>query len=92
MSASVVRRRVRVSGRVQGVWFRQSAREQAVALSVAGWVRNLSDGRVEAEFEGPVAAVERMVSWCREGPRGAYVAAIDVEDRPPVGDTEFHVR
>ena len=62
------RKRVFVAGRVQGVWFRESCREQAVALGVTGWVRNLADGRVEVVLEGPEAAVERVVQWCHDGP------------------------
>ena len=56
-----------VSGRVQGVWFRGTCQEQARAFGVTGWVRNAYDGRVEAVFEGPPAAVDRMVAWCHEG-------------------------
>ena len=59
----MVRRRVVVSGRVQGVWYRDTCRRVAVANGVAGWVRNLRDGRVEAAFEGPADAVERLVRW-----------------------------
>jgi acylphosphatase len=87
-----VRRHVWVSGRVQGVWFRESCREQAQALGVAGWVRNLSDGRVEAVFEGPPAAVERAVAWCREGPRRSRVEQVEVAAESPVGETGFRVR
>src|SRR5512134_2615913 len=68
-----IRRRVLVSGRVQGVAFRASTRSQARAGAVAGWVRNLADGRVEAVFEGDAAAVAALVAWCREGPRFARV-------------------
>ncbi len=64
---------VYVSGRVQGVYFRQGTRDKAVLEGVAGWVRNLGDGRVEAVFEGDAGAVERVVNWCRAGPEGARV-------------------
>ena len=87
-----VRRRVLVSGRVQGVWFRESCRAEALAAGVAGWVRNLSDGRVEAVLEGPPAAVERVVVWCRAGPRGARVDAVEVSVETPVGEAGFRVR
>jgi acylphosphatase len=88
----VVRRRVVVSGRVQGVWYRDTCRRVAVANGVAGWVRNLRDGRVEAAFEGPADAVERLVRWAGDGPEHAAVTAVDVHDEPPEGITGFEVR
>jgi acylphosphatase len=77
---------------VQGVWYRESCRETAVARGVTGWIRNLSDGRVEAVLEGPPAAVEAVVEWCREGPRHARVDRVDVEPGEPVGERGFQVR
>jgi acylphosphatase len=88
----VIRRRVLVSGEVQGVGFRENCRRQATAHGVAGWVRNRIDGRVEAAFEGDPAAVEAMVAWCRHGPRWAQVTDLQVSDEPPEGDTGFRVR
>ena len=88
----MVRRRVVVSGRVQGVWYRDTCRRVAVANGVAGWVRNLRDGRVEAAFEGPADAVERLVRWAGDGPEHAAVTAVDVHDEPPEGITGFEVR
>jgi acylphosphatase len=88
----VVRRRVLVSGRVQGVWFRESCRAEAVGLGVTGWVRNLSDGRVEVVLEGPQPAVDRVVLWCRHGPEPARVDRVDVEVGEPVGERGFRVR
>jgi acylphosphatase len=82
---------VSVAGRVQGVFFRAACAEQARALGVAGWVRNASDGRVEAVFEGPGPGVESMVRWCREGPPHAHVDSVDVREEPPVGETGFRV-
>ena len=67
-----------MSGRVQGVAFRWSAREAATRLGVAGWVRNLDDGRVEAWIEGPGDAVDAMLAWCGEGPPAARVTNLDV--------------
>ena len=87
-----VRRRVLVSGRVQGVWFRESARDQATAAGADGWVRNLVDGRVEVVVEGPEAAVDRVVAWCRHGPPRARVDAVDVTTEAAVGETGFRVR
>jgi acylphosphatase len=87
-----VRRRVVVTGRVQGVWFRESCRREAQALGVAGWVRNLSDGGVEAVLEGPSPAVEHVVDWCRHGPVLAQVDGVDLEAEEPVGERGFRVR
>jgi len=77
---------------VQGVFFRAEARARAESLGLAGWVRNLPDGRVEAVFEGEDDRVESMVEWCRRGPAGAEVEAVDVEREEPVGETGFRVR
>lgn len=87
------RRRVRVlvEGRVQGVWFRESTREEAERLGVRGWVRNLPDGRVEAVFEGESTAVDRMVEWAGHGPERALVTKIRVEPERPRGEDSFRV-
>lgn len=90
-SRIVIRRRVLVSGRVQGVWFRDSCRAEAVRLGVAGWVRNRPDGRVEAVFEGDEDAVEAMVAWCGEGPPGAVVVAVEVVEEPLQGEQAFRI-
>jgi acylphosphatase len=87
-----VRRRVLVSGRVQGVWFRESCREQAIVAGIAGWARNLADGRVEVVVEGPEAAVDRVIAWCREGPPRARVDGVEVVAETPVGERGFRVR
>ncbi len=75
----LLRAHVYVSGRVQGVSFRYSTYHQARRAGVGGWVRNLSDGRVEALFEGDAEAVRRLVERCRRGPPGAFVEDIAVE-------------
>lgn len=85
------RKRVIVSGLVQGVFFRDSARRTAAVQGVAGWVRNLPDGRVEAVFEGDAEAVERMVAWARRGPNRAVVDKIEVYDEPPERLTGFWI-
>jgi len=84
---------VLISGRVQGVGFRYSTYHEAQALGLTGWVRNVSDGRVEAEFEGPQSSLEQMLSWCRVGPRLAKVTQVDVawETREPRYN-EFRMR
>ncbi len=88
----VVRRRVLVSGRVQGVWFRDTCRREAAARGVAGWVRNLADGRVEAVFEGRPDAVAAMIDWCRRGPPRARVVGVEIHDEAPHGTRGFGVR
>jgi acylphosphatase len=81
-----------VDGQVQGVFFRDTCRRMATATGVGGWVRNRADGRVEAFFEGDRAGVARMVAWCRQGPPGAGVTAVDVAEETPVGETRFRIR
>ena len=88
----VTRKHVWVSGRVQGVWFRQSCADLARQLNVRGWIRNLPDGRVETVFEGVEPAVEEMVAWCRQGPRRAVVTTVDVVAEDPEGCERFEVR
>jgi acylphosphatase len=88
----VRRVRVIVSGRVQGVFFRQRTIRLARAEGCSGWVRNLDDGRLEAVFEGPLEAVERMVAWCREGPEHAVVENVEVVEEEPEGLEGFEVR
>lgn len=85
------RRHVIVSGRVQGVWFRDSMRREAERLGLSGWVRNLPDGNVEAAFEGPPDAVEKLTEWCHHGPPGARVASVTPRDEPPEGQTGFRI-
>jgi acylphosphatase len=87
----LVRRRVVVRGRVQGVWFRESARRRAVQLGVSGWVRNRPDGAVEAEVEGRPEAVDVLVSWFGHGPPQAQVDSIRVDQRAPLGEHGFSV-
>ena len=77
---------VLISGRVQGVYFRESTRAVATELGVTGWVRNLRDGRVEVVGEGEEAAVRRLIAWCREGPPGARVSRVNAEWREPTGE------
>jgi acylphosphatase len=77
--SSRVRARIRVSGLVQGVWFRQSAADEAARLGVSGSVRNRPDGSVEAVAEGAGEAVQARVRWCHRGPPAARVEAVEVE-------------
>ncbi len=87
-----IRRRVVVHGVVQGVFFRDSVRRRASSADVSGWVRNTGDGAVEGVFEGERAAVEALVAFCREGPRGARVDRVDVIDEEPAGLSGFSIR
>jgi acylphosphatase len=87
-----MRKRVIVHGRVQGVGFRYAVWRAASARSVNGWVRNCPDGTVEAVFEGRTDAVESMVRFCDDGPRGARVELVDTIDEEPEGLAGFAVR
>jgi acylphosphatase len=87
----VIRRRVRVHGLVQGVFFRDTVRRRARSAGVSGWVRNNWDGTVEAVLEGEPDAVERLVDFCREGPRGALVDRIEVVEEAPEGLAAFDI-
>lgn len=88
----VIRRRVRVSGRVQGVGFRYSCARAALQAGVAGWVRNLPDGAVEAAFEGDAHAVDAMTEWMRSGPPWAHVISVDTSEEVPAGESGFDIR
>jgi acylphosphatase len=77
-----LRAHVIVHGSVQGVWFRASTKDEADRLCVTGWVRNLSDGSVEAVFEGPKKKVEEIVGWCHRGPAGATVTSVEIAWEP----------
>lgn len=81
-----------VSGRVQGVFFRDSCHERARAAGVTGWVRNTPEGTVEAWFEGPAPAVDGLVAWARGGPRQASVDDVEVHEESPTGHDTFRVR
>lgn len=87
----MIRRRVTLTGRVQGVFFRDSCRREALAKGVVGWVRNRGDGAVEAALEGEEEAVDLMVAWMRAGPRQASVEAVDVREEEPVGEHDFTI-
>ena len=91
MSAPVARRVV-ISGHVQGVFFRDGMRRQAIRRGVGGWVRNCPDGTVQAHLEGAPDAVAALVLWCRSGPRGAEVEDLRVTEDTPTGLGHFDVR
>jgi acylphosphatase len=88
----MIRRRIVVRGRVQGVFFRDSLRRAAEQRNVSGWVANRLDGTVEAVLEGDEDAVGRVVDFAHRGPRGAQVEAVDVMAEEPEGVSGFSVR
>jgi acylphosphatase len=91
MMSVMIRRRVVVAGRVQGVFFRDSCRQEALRRTVAGWVANRPDGTVEAVFEGRAADVDALVGWCRTGPPQAQVTDLRVVEERLQGEPPFRV-
>lgn len=90
--ADKARVQVLIEGRVQGVFFRASTRDEARARGLTGWVRNLPDGRVAALFEGDKRIVDSMLAWCRKGPAYAYVDHVEEHWQDYVGDlTDFRI-
>jgi acylphosphatase len=92
MSAETIRRRLVVRGKVQGVFYRDSARHAARNEGVSGWAANRSDGSVEVVLEGPAAAVESVAGYCRLGPSSANVHSVDEHEETPEGLTGFQIR
>jgi len=87
-----VTRRLRIEGRVQGVWFRESMRREAQALGVTGWVRNRLDGSVEAVVQGSPGAVAAIAAWARRGPDHAEVRRLEELEEPAGTFTAFEKR
>ncbi|MEA2507254.1 MAG: acylphosphatase [Actinomycetota bacterium] len=87
----MIRRRLVVSGEVQGVFYRDTCRSIAESAGVAGSASNLPDGHVEVVLEGPEDAVEKVVAWCRRGTPQSTVQGVDIEEEEPLGDTSFRV-
>ena len=83
---------VRVTGRVQGVFFRGWTKEQADSLGVAGWVRNQPDGSVEAQLSGDEQAVIQLIERMRRGPAGAHVARLETNETAPEASDRFTIR
>jgi acylphosphatase len=88
----MVRRRLVIHGRVQGVFFRDTLRRLAEQHGVAGWARNTWEGTVEAVLEGEEAAVERIVSFAQDGPEGARVERVELSEEEPEGLRDFGIR
>ncbi len=87
----VVRKKLIVSGRVQGVFFRETLRRMALEQGVTGWAKNTRNG-LEAALEGPRQEVDKLVHWCRSGPQHAVVIHVEVADEDPTGEEGFRVR
>lgn len=92
MSGERVRRRAVVRGRVQGVFFRDTTRREALSAGVSGWVSNRADGTVEAVLEGPPDAVEGIIAFLHRGPRRAAVEGVEISEEEPEGLAGFEVR
>ncbi|PLX99962.1 MAG: acylphosphatase [Desulfuromonas sp.] len=93
MEVKIMRARVHVSGRVQGVWFRQSTKNKAEEHNVTGWTRNNIDGTVEALFEGEEVDIRTLIDWCRQGPETARVDSLHVIWEIPTGEfTTFQIK
>jgi acylphosphatase len=92
MSNDIVACRLVVSGRVQGVFFRDSVRREAQRHGVAGWAANRADGTVEVVLEGPAPGVREVASFCSRGPRGAHVTDVEAGEREPQGMSGFQIR
>jgi len=89
---NIVHKNIRITGRVQGVGFRYSARQVARNLGISGFVRNLPDGAVYIEAEGTLTQLEEFIEWCNEGPSRAVIQFVDVYDGDVIGLGEFYVR
>jgi acylphosphatase len=89
--ANAAAARIRVTGLVQGVFYRASTRDAAIRLGLSGWVRNASDGSVEVFAEGEAETVRKLVDWCRQGPPSAVVREVSVDWSEPVGEQGFSI-
>lgn len=86
MTMDIIRVRLIIEGRVQGVWFRESTRKEAERLGVRGWVRNRREGTVEVVAEGPEDSVRKLVAWCHHGPPSARVMRVHETEEPFQGE------
>lgn len=89
---AIKRVQVIVYGKVQGIFFRAYAQAEGTKIGVKGWVRNRSDGTVEAAIEGEPEQVEQMVAWLKQGSPGAQVLKVEVKEERPVGEAQFNIR
>ena len=86
-----VAKRIVVSGRVQGVFYRDTCRREANRLDIAGSAQNLPDGTVEVIAEGEPDAIDELIAWCKKGPAQADVDSVDVSDAAPTGAASFKI-
>lgn len=84
--------RLKISGKVQGVWYRKSTQLEAQKRGLTGWVQNENDGSVTCVVQGPKAAVDALAAWCHQGPEHARVDAVEMEDVAPIVAETFEVR
>ena len=80
-----------IQGKVQGVFFRASAKEVAEDLGISGWIKNTKEGAVECVADGAEAAIQQFVDWCKQGPSGARVDEVTVSQTDPIKDTGFRI-
>lgn len=80
-----------IKGKVQGVFYRATAREKAVELGLTGWVKNTEEGNVEALVTGPTGRLEEFVAWCRQGPPRSVVTAVEVQEKEEVAFENFRI-
>ena len=83
---------ITITGKVQGVFFRATAKEKAVELGIRGWARNTEDGKVEILAEGPNEQLEAFLEWCHEGPRQAIIHTVEQKDLEETGIAGFSIR
>lgn len=88
----MVRYMIKVSGRVQGVFYRASTKETADKLGIKGWIRNEPDGSVLIEAEGTPQQMDAFVMWCRQGPQFAHVKQVNQEEKPVQGFQDFSIQ
>jgi acylphosphatase len=83
--------KIHIKGQVQGVGFRWSAASEARNLGIKGFVKNLSDGSVYIEAEGPIKKLDTFVEWCQKGPRFSFVDSVSTETYPPANYSDFRI-
>jgi acylphosphatase len=92
IAEKVIHKNIRITGRVQGVGFRYSARSVAFSLGIKGYVRNISNGDVYIEAEGTLQQLENLIAWCRQGPSRSKIKMVDIYDGEVVGFEVFEVK
>lgn len=80
-----------ISGKVQGVWYRKSAEKMAKQLMVFGWIKNLPNGKVQADVEGEIEKIWQFIEWCKNGPELAEVEKVVITEEMVLGYTKFEI-